>query len=130
MNPMTLNRKKAKAEPKVTFSLRITRRTRFALIVQLRKKCRIDFDKSAHVESMVQAVLSGDKEAIEAFALPILDELWHPSQWVRLRNLQKHDPDLLTHWEARALGELRFAEPSEINDEYWAPIAERYSIDI
>lgn len=127
---MTLKRKKAKAEPKVTFSLRITYRTRFALIVQMRKKCRVDTDKSAHVEGMVLAVLNGNQERIEALALPILDELWDPSQLIRLRNLQKHDPDLLTHYEALALGELRFAAPEEITDEYWARISERYNLDI
>jgi len=127
---MTLKRNKVKAEPKVTFSLRITVKTRFALIVQLRKKCRIDFDKSAHVEGMLQAVLSGNQDLIDKYALPILDELWDPSQLVRLRNLQKHDPDLLTHYEALALGELRFAEPNEITDKYWAQISERYNLDI
>jgi len=121
--------KRKPAEPKVTFSLRITRRTRFGLIVQMRMRDRTSLDKSAYVEDLVLAVLAADKARIEEFSLPVFDALWDDRQWVRLQNLQKFDPDLLNRYEQHALGELEWAD-EPITEDYWAPISDRYALDI
>lgn len=121
--------KRKPAEPKVTFSLRITRRTRFGLIVQMRMRDRTSLDKSAYVEDLVLAVLNADKPRIEEFSLPVFDSLWDDRQWVRLQNLQKFNPDLLNRYEQHALGELEWAD-EPITEDYWAPISDRYALDI
>ena len=121
--------KRKKVEPKVPFSLRITRRTRFGLVVQMRMHDRTSLDKSAYVENMVLAVLHADKARIEKLSLPVFDALWDDRQWVRLQNLQKLDPDLLNCYEQLALGELEWAD-EPITEKYWAPISDRYALDI